>query len=130
MAEFDRVIPKGMEFSYENFHFAPAVKTGDRLYGSGQIGIGPDGKPAEDPATQFTHAFENVGRVLEAAGLGFGDIVELTTYHVGLQQHMRTFMGVKDRFIKEPYPAWTAIGITELAIPGALVEIRAIAAVH
>ena len=30
----------------------------------------------------------------------------------------------KDRYIHQPYPAWTAIGISELAIPGGLVEIR------
>jgi len=43
---------------------------------------------------------------------------------VGLQEHIGAFMKVKDEFIKEPYPAWTAIGITELAVPGARVEIR------
>ena len=40
-----------------------------------------------------------------------------------------TSMKVKDRFIKDPFPAWTAIGTTELALPGALVEIRVTARV-
>jgi enamine deaminase RidA (YjgF/YER057c/UK114 family) len=48
----------------------------------------------------------------------------MTTFHVGLQEHLTTFMAVKDNYLKEPYSAWTAIGITELAFPGALVEIR------
>ena len=38
-------------------------------------------------------------------------------------------MRVKDRFIRAPYPAWTAIGASELIVPGGLVELRAIAAV-
>jgi enamine deaminase RidA (YjgF/YER057c/UK114 family) len=36
-------------------------------------------------------------------------------------------MKVKDRYLSAPYPAWTAIGISELAIPGGLVEIKVIA---
>jgi enamine deaminase RidA (YjgF/YER057c/UK114 family) len=36
-------------------------------------------------------------------------------------------MAVKDSFLPSPYPAWTAVGISELAVPGALVEIRAVA---
>ena len=53
-----------------------------------------------------------------------GYVLEYTTYHVGLQSTMGTFMKVRDQFLKEPWPAWTAIGITELAAPGAHVEIR------
>ena len=36
-----------------------------------------------------------------------------------------TFMKIKDEYVAAPYPAWTAIGCTQLALPGALVEIRA-----
>lgn len=127
MTRNDVVIPKGMETYYERFHFAPAVKSGGLLYGSGQIGIGPDGKVSPDPEAQFTQAFENVKAVLEAAGAGFGDVVEMTTFHVGLQKNLGAFMSVKDRYLPEPFPAWTAIGITELAVPGGLVEVKVIA---
>ena len=48
-------------------------------------------------------------------------------YHVDIGRHMETFMAVKDRYLTEPYPAWTAIGVSELVVPGGLVEIRAIA---
>lgn len=121
------VVPKGMEPFYDSWHFAPAIRDGSRLYCSGVIGIGADGKPASDPATQFTRAFELVGGVLVAAGVGFGDVIEMTTFHVGLQTHLRAFTQVKDRFVREPYPAWTAIGVSELAVPGGLVEIKVIA---
>ncbi|MCW5749181.1 MAG: RidA family protein [Alphaproteobacteria bacterium] len=127
MHQSDVVIPKGMETAWDRFHYAPAVKAGDLLLCSGVIGVGPDRKPSPDPEAQFTLAFERVGSVLAAAGVTFADVVEMTTYHVGLQAQMESFLKVKDRFLAAPYPAWTAIGIAELAIPGALVEIRVIA---
>lgn len=127
MDESNVVVPASMQRLYDNFHFAPAVKDGNRLFCSGVIGTGPDGKAPADPETQFTLAFESLKSVLEAAGLTFADVIEVTTFHVALQANMRTFMKVKDRFMSAPYPSWTAIGITELAIPEGLVEIKAIA---
>lgn len=121
------VTPTGMESYYTNFHFAPAIKDGDRLFCSGQLGNGADNVIADDPETQFTQAFENVKAVLETAGVSFDNVVEMTTFHVGLRENLGTFMKVKDRYMNEPYPAWTAIGTTELAFPGALVEIKVIA---
>jgi enamine deaminase RidA (YjgF/YER057c/UK114 family) len=127
MPKKEVVIPKGQENYYEQYHFAPAIKDGDRLYCSGVIGVGPDGKPAADPETQFTCAFDTLKSVLTAGGVTFEHVVEMTTFHVGLQQHLATFMKVKDRYMSKPFPAWTAIGITELAFPGSLVEIKVIA---
>jgi len=121
------VIPSEMKAMYDNFHFAPAVKDGDRLFCSGVIGIGPDGKASSDPETQFKQAFESLKSVLSAGGASFGDIVDITTFHVGLQSNMRAFTKVKDQYVSAPYPAWTAIGISELAFPGGLVEIKAVA---
>jgi enamine deaminase RidA (YjgF/YER057c/UK114 family) len=121
------IIPKGQEHYYEQYHFAPAVKDGNRLYCSGVIGVGPDGKVSSDPETQFTQAFDSLQSVLTTAGVTFDDLIEMTTFHVGLQKNLTAFMKVKDRYMKAPYPAWTAIGITELAFPGGLVEIKVIA---
>ncbi len=121
------VIPSEMKAMYDNFHFAPAIKDGDRLFCSGVIGIGPDGKASSDPETQFKQAFESLKSVLTAGGASIGDVVDITTFHVGLQANMRAFMKVKDQYVSAPYPAWTAIGISELAFPGGLVEIKAVA---
>lgn len=118
------VVPEGMEMLYEQFHFAPAVRTGRWLRCSGQLGTDEKFQAVAEPEPQFEQAFENVRRVLAAAGLDFSDVVELTTFHVGLREHIGAFMKVKDRFLATPYPAWTAIGVVELAVPGALVEIR------
>jgi enamine deaminase RidA (YjgF/YER057c/UK114 family) len=121
------VIPKGMEQYYDQFHFAPAVKDGNRLYCSGVIGVGADGKASADAEAQFTQAFESLKSVLTTAGVSFSDVIEMTTFHVGLRDHLSTFMKVKDRYLQAPYPAWTAIGVSELAIPGGLVEVKVIA---
>ena len=55
------------------------------------------------------------------------DVVEMTTFHVNMREHVQTFMRVKDRFVKEPYPTWTAIGVETLFSPQSLVEIRVVA---
>lgn len=121
------IIPKGFEYYYEQFHFAPAVKVGKTLYCSGQVGwAGPNTKLSTDPKEQFKLAFENLGKVLEAAGGSFADVVEITTFHVGME-HLNLFAAVKGDYLKEPYPAWTAIGVAALFMPGVLVEIRATA---
>jgi enamine deaminase RidA (YjgF/YER057c/UK114 family) len=118
------VIPKEMKRFHDQFHFAPAVRVGKQIFCSGQVGNGPDGKLDPDPAVQMTNAFENLRSVLEEAGASFEDVVELNSFHVGFNEHIGVFMQVKDGFLKEPYPAWTAVGVSELAF-GALVEIKA-----
>jgi enamine deaminase RidA (YjgF/YER057c/UK114 family) len=130
MKSSDLVIPASMRSMYDRFHFAPAVRSGDLLLCSGQIGVGPDGRAPSDPTEQFTFAFEAVRSILTEAGLDFSDVVELTTFHVGLLQNLGAFMAVKDRYLPDPFPAWTAIGVSELAFPGGLVEVRATAALR
>ena len=124
----DVIIPKGSEETYERLHFAPAVRVADVVYCSGQIGTGADGRLPEKPEQQFRNAFENVKALLEAAGSSLEAVIEMTTFHVGFQEHIGDFMGVKDSYIREPYPAWTAIGISELGF-GSLVEIKVTARV-
>ena len=119
-----RIVPASQKMLYGNFHFAPAVVDGQNLRCSGVVGMNPDGSVPEDPETQFAQAFASIGEVLEEAGASFADITEMTTFHIGMSEHMGAFSKVRGQYIKEPYPAWTAVGTTELALPGALVEIR------
>ena len=126
----DLVIPAAQQAQYDRFHFAPGVRCNGLLLCSGQIGIGPDGRAPADPKEQFTLAFEGVRAILAEAGLDFGDVVEMTTFHVGLLQHLGAFMAVKDAYLPAPFPAWTAIGVSELAFPGGLAEIRVTAALR
>jgi enamine deaminase RidA (YjgF/YER057c/UK114 family) len=116
-----------MQPMYDTHRFAPAVVDGEHLRCSGMIGMRADMSVPEDPKEQFRQAFENLRGLLAEAELTFADVTDITSYHVGLQQHVQVFGEVKDEFVAEPYPAWTAVGVTELAMPGALVEIQIIA---
>ena len=80
-----------------------------------------------DPEGQFATAFEALDEILRAAGSSLTGLVDLTTFHVDLGRHLAAFTRVKDRYVRPPYPAWTAIGVAELVVPGGLVELRAVA---
>jgi enamine deaminase RidA (YjgF/YER057c/UK114 family) len=109
------------------WHFSPVLDTGDFVFLSGITGTHADRSIAANPEAQFRDTFGFLQANLEVAGLTFSHIVEMTTYHVGLRRHLEAFIKVKDEFISEPFPAWTAIGVTELITAGTLVEIRVIA---
>jgi enamine deaminase RidA (YjgF/YER057c/UK114 family) len=121
------VVPKGYEVQIEQWKLAPAVRVGDTLYCSGQLGLGPDGALPADAESQFENAFGHVAAVLAAAGFEMGDIVELTSFHVGLRAELDAFVRVRDRYLRAPYAAQTAIGVAELGVPGALIELKATA---
>ena len=123
------IVPEGYEVQLEQWGLAPAVRVGDTVYCSGQLSLGADGAPPSDPEAQFVAAFEHVGRVLEAAGASFADVVELSSFHVGLMEHIGVFTSVRDRYMKAAPPAQTAVGVAELGVPGALVELRATAVI-
>lgn len=123
----DTIVPESDKSLYNNFHFAPAVRSGNLVICSGVIGSGGDGKVPEAAADEFRLAWQGVGQVLEEAGLNYSNIVEYTTFHVGLNDHLADFMKARDEVLSEPWPAWTAIGVTELAVRGGRVEIRVIA---
>jgi len=114
----DIIVPDSARKIYESWHFAPAVRHDDLIFFSGVIG---SGESAED---EFRNAWQSLGETLTAAGVGYEDIVDSTLYVVDLQKNAATMAKVKDEFIKEPYPASTWIGVTELVIPGTRAEIK------
>lgn len=120
------IVPKTLQSSYTDWHYSPAIKCGDFLFISGCTGAMQNGTISRNIVDQIRQSFRKIEMSLSEAGLTFSDIVEMTTYHVGLKEQLEIFKQVKDEFINEPYPAWTAIGISELAVEGALIEIRVI----
>ncbi|MCH2337159.1 MAG: Rid family hydrolase [Pseudomonadales bacterium] len=117
----DVIVPEAQRKTYENWHFAPAVRHDDLIFVSGVVG---QGESAEE---EFRHAWESLGGTLAEAGVGYEDIIDTTIYMVDLQKNAAAMAKAKDEFIKEPYPASTWIGITELVIPGARAEIKVVA---
>jgi len=118
------ITPSPLRAYYEEWHFSPAMESNGLAFLSGFTGVAPDGALSTDPEAQIVQAFETVGLVLAEAGLDFRHIVDMTSYHVGLRNHLELFRRVKDRYVVPPYPAWTAVGVAELAVEGAIVEIK------
>jgi enamine deaminase RidA (YjgF/YER057c/UK114 family) len=113
---------------FDTFKYSAGVKAGGLLFVAGQVGLRPDGSVPETAAEQADWAFRRLGVVLESEGLGFGDLVEIVSYHVNIDSQLADFREVKDRYIKADYPAWTILGVAALARASLLVEIRAVAA--
>src|SRR5574337_624745 len=127
MSDRQAIIPQGMEAVYEKVRYAPAVRVGDTVYVSGQIGRDENMQLVEPPEAQIVQAFENLKKVMEAAGGSMADIVDLTSFHTDMRQ-LPLFMEIKDRYLKADFPAWTAIGAASLCgAPGYIVEIKATA---
>lgn len=78
------VFPTHKQASYEAYGYSAAVRARGFLFVSGQVGVTDTGVAIKDPASQFQQAFANLGAVLETAGCGFDDIVDITTFHVDM----------------------------------------------
>lgn len=124
MATRKVIIPEGMENIYDTYHYAPGILVGDTLYISGQVGRDEQLNVVEGVEAQFAQAFENVGKVLTAAGSSFDDVVEMETWFTDSMADLKTFMAVKDRFFTNRYPTWTGFAVKGFSMPGILVEIK------
>lgn len=129
MTERGAAIPEGQQATYDRFHFAPAFRVGDTIHVSGVIGVGADGSIPDSASDEFSNVFAGIAAALDAAGGSMADIVDMTSFHTDAMATLGKFMAAKDAAIAEPYPAWTAIGCTGLAIPGARVELKVTAVV-
>lgn len=127
MSDRQIIVPDSMKLLCERAGYAPAIKVGTTLYCAGQVGRTPELVVIEDPEQQFFAAWENLRLVLQAGGCSFEDVVDMTTYHIDLQRHMPLFRSVKDKVFPRNTCAWTCIGVSELARPGLLVEIKCVA---
>ncbi len=104
---------------------APA--TARWLYVSGQVGVAPDGAFANGPEAQMEAAWRNVLAILDAAGMGPGDLVKVTVF-LTRAEDVGLYREVRDRMLAGAEPASTLIVISALAHPDWLVEIEAVAA--
>lgn len=113
---------------YDRLHFSAATRVGDMIWVSGQVGIDlAKNEVGEGMEAQARLAFENLKNILEAAGARMADIVELMTFHTDLRGEIEAFVKVKDEYIPDRFPSWTGIGVSQLARPEFLIEIRVVA---
>jgi reactive intermediate/imine deaminase len=103
--------------------FSDAVRVGDILYLSGQIGLGPDGKIPDGIEAQTKQAMENVGAILKRAGLGYERIFHCTAFLADMKDwpaFNKVYVGY---FPSGRMPARSAFGANGLAL-GARLEIE------
>jgi enamine deaminase RidA (YjgF/YER057c/UK114 family) len=126
MAKRDAIFPAGRHALYDAHRYSAAIRSGDLLFVSGQVGSREDGSPEPDFERQVQLAFDNLNAVLAAAGCTFDDVVDVTTFHTDPESQFEAIMAVREKAIGDaPYPNWTAVGVNWLA--GFDFEIKVIA---
>ena len=103
--------------------FSSAVRVGDMLYLSGQIGNKPDGTLPAGIEAQSRQVMDNIGGVLKSAGLGFGDVVKCTVMIDDIKQWADFNKVYVTYFPDGKFPARSAFGADGLAM-GALIEVE------
>ena len=103
--------------------FSDAVRVGDTLYLSGQLGIGADGKLPEDIEAQTKQALDNIGAILKRAGLGYGDVFHCTAMLSDMKLWPDFNKVYVTYFPEGKRPARSAFGASGLAL-NALVELE------
>jgi 2-iminobutanoate/2-iminopropanoate deaminase len=109
-------------------HFTDAVRAGDLLFVSGVVPVDRDGKLVgrEDVVAQARQVFENIGKVLAAAGATFADVVKVTVFLTDIADRPR-INPVRQEVFGAARPASTLVEVSRLAVPGARIEVEAVA---
>jgi enamine deaminase RidA (YjgF/YER057c/UK114 family) len=109
----------------EQLGYADAVIAGDTIYLSGIVVGQAPGLTSLEPG--FERAFRHIGRILERAGAGFGDIVDMTSFHTDVVGQIDAMSNVSKRLLGSPPPAWTAVQVVRLLPDGGIAEIKIVA---
>jgi enamine deaminase RidA (YjgF/YER057c/UK114 family) len=109
-------------------HVVEVTGPGRTVYFAGQLGVDMSGKMAGGVREQIELAFENLKAALASVGAGFGHVVKINNYIVDIGVNIAPFREIRDKYVNTAAPpASTTIGVPELARPGALFEIEAVA---
>jgi reactive intermediate/imine deaminase len=109
-------------------HYADAVVAGNTLYLSGIVPVDAAGDVVggDDVVAQARQVFANMGLVLAAAGATAADVVKVTVYLLDVDDRPK-INPVREEFFGDARPASTLVEVSRLAVPGARLEIEAIA---
>lgn len=95
MLRNEPVFPADRHALYEQHGYSAAIRADTLLFVSGQVGSRSDGSPEPDFKKQVQLAFDNLRAVLEAAGCGLEDIVDVTTFHTDPEAQFSDVMAEK-----------------------------------
>ena len=109
-------------------HYTDAVVAGELLFVSGLIAVDRHGAlvGGDDVAAQTRQVFENLRAVLDEAGCRFEDVVKVTVYLTDVDDRPK-INPVRQEVFGDARPASTLVEVSRLAVPGAKVEIEAVA---
>ena len=111
-------------------HFTDAVRAGNLLFVSGIVAVDSDGNlvGGDDVVAQTRQVFENMRAILAAAGCGFEDVVKVTVFLTNVDDRP-LINPVRQEVFGSARPASTLVEVSRLVVPGAKVEIEAVAVV-
>jgi reactive intermediate/imine deaminase len=108
-------------------HYTDAVRWGDLLFVSGIAPLDAEGRlvGGDDAVKQTRQIFENMKRILAAAGAGFADVLRVTVYLTDIADRAR-INPVRQEYFGTTRPASTLIEVSAFVVPGMKVEIEAV----
>lgn len=122
----DVVFPPGRHDLYERNRYSPAIRAGGLLFVSGQVGSRADGTVEPDLEMQTRLAFENLNKVLAAAGCTFDHVIDVTLFIVDAERNLELIWSVVQEYWGDaPHPALTGVGVEWLS--GFHFEIKVVA---
>src|ERR1700739_1389301 len=125
---FTTIVPPSFKAASETYQYAPAVRVGDQILISGIVGVDAKGRLPPDFRSQAENVFTTLEAILNEAGATLDDVASLNSYHVGdIHSQLRELGDLKAPRIQAPSPSWTGGGVTQLGVPGALLELSAVA---
>ena len=99
MVERTAVFPTGRHSLYAEHRYSAAIRSGDLLFVSGQVGSREDGTPEPDFQQQVRLAFDNLYATLAAAGCTFDDIIDVTSFQTDPENQFEDIMTVKNEIL-------------------------------
>jgi 2-iminobutanoate/2-iminopropanoate deaminase len=111
-------------------HYTDAVRVGDLVFVSGCVPVDSDGRLVGegDAVAQARQTLANVDAVLAAAGCSFADVAKVTIFLTDVDDRA-LINPVRQEFFGDARPASTLVEVSRLAIPGARIEVEAVAVV-
>lgn len=109
----------------EDWLYADAVLSGDTAYLSGIIALPADGDASSEAA--FDRAFGRLADRLGRVGCSWDDVVDMTSFHTDIDAQLPAFKATMRKYIRLPFVAWNAIGVSRLAVPSGVAEIKLVA---
>jgi 2-iminobutanoate/2-iminopropanoate deaminase len=123
-----KTVPELPGIAPSEFPFSQVVEANGFVFLAGQVGNAPGGHGAVPGGikAETRAVLDNIGRLLSAAGLGFGDVVKCTVYLTDFSEFAAMNAVYREYFPTEP-PTRATVGVTALAADYR-VEIEALAA--